>query len=216
MKLEICVDSVAAAIAACHDGADRLELCSRLDLDGLTPSAELLQAVQSKLDLPLMVMIRPQSGEFCATPTEFEIMSSQARWAKNAGAAGLVFGLLLDNHTLDYGRCAALVEIAAPLPCTFHRAFDRLLDPLQALVDLQNLGLQRILCSGCLGPATAGLSILQQLVRQAEGSMQIMPGGGVRPHNADQILAATGATELHSSATQGWSDWRRSRPGSRL
>jgi copper homeostasis protein len=211
IELEICVDTLAGAVAAHADGADRLELCARLDLDGLTPAPELLQAVQAAVSLPLMIMIRPQAGSFQPSASEFEVMQDQVRWARNSSVHGLVFGILQADGRLDRTRCATLLELADPLPCTFHRAFDQLEHPLLALTELQDLGFRRILSSGCASSAMQGLAVLEGLLNQAGSSMTILPGGGVRPHNAEQILSRTGASELHSSATTGWRAWKGKR-----
>ena len=120
--------------------------------------------------------------------------------AKEAGAHGFVFGVLQDGGKIDEPANSALVELAAPLPCTFHRAFDRLWDQEAGLEQLIRCGFTRVLTSGGLGSAIENIDTLKALVDQAEERIIVMPGGGVRPENLEQLVAATGAAEYHSAA----------------
>src|SRR5690242_401764 len=122
--LEISVESVAAAKAAERGGADRIELCSMLTDGGLTPSPELMKEVRSGVKIPIFAMIRPRAGGFVYSEEEFRGMSESIRFARQLQMDGLVLGILRADRKVDINRSRELVERAAPLPVTYHRAFD--------------------------------------------------------------------------------------------
>lgn len=197
--IEICIDSPAGLKAALRSAAQRLEVCTRLDLGGLTPTAELLEAALASR-LPVHAMVRPYANpSFVPDGPEFDEMLADLTRVKSQGAHGAVFGLLKLQRIVDRERCAELVRRARPMAVTFHRAFDRVIDPHAALEDLIELGIERVLTSGGAPTAHEGLDGLRELVLQARGRIVVMPGGGVRAHNAAEILARSGASELHGS-----------------
>jgi copper homeostasis protein len=197
--LEVCVDSLAGALAAQAGGAERIELCARLDLGGLSPPAELLDAALARAVLPHHVMVRPRAGEFVYSRDELDAMQRQIAVLHGTRARGVVLGMLTPGREIDVEGTARLVARARPLAVTFHRAFDEVRDLEAALETLIELGVERVLTSGGAATAFEGRSVLRKLVARAAGRIVVMPGGGVRAHNAAQILADTGAGELHSS-----------------
>lgn len=196
--LEVCVDSTAGLRAAVRGGAGRLEVCSRLDVGGLTPSDALL-AEAIATSVPAFAMIRPRGGDFVYMPRELEGMRADVQRKKALGAHGIVLGLLTRAGDVDVGRLRELVALAHPLPVTFHRAFDHAHNRLEALEHLIECGVTRVLTSGGAADAFKGREELRHLVDRARGRITILPGGGVRSHNASEILRATGVSELHSS-----------------
>ena len=198
-ELEICVDSVASAIAAEQGGADRIELCSALSEDGLTPSLGLLRIVRSRVQLGLNVILRPRGGDFIYDDDEFAVMRVDLRAAKQAGCDGIVLGILTAEGRIDCVRTRQLIEEAAPLPVTFHRAFDMVADQTAALEEAIDCGAARVLSSGGKPTAMEGRENLASLQYQANGRIQMMAGGGVRQHNLHEIVAATHITALHTS-----------------
>ena len=199
--LEICIDSVDSALAAEAGGADRVELCSALVEGGLTPSRGLLTVVRRQVKLKVAAMIRPRGGDFCYSDDEFAIMEADLATAKEAGADVIVLGLLNPDGTIDAERTARLVKQARPLSVTFHRAFDMARDPFEALETLIGLGIDRLLTSGQEKSAVEGLDLIAELVRRAGDRLIVMPGGGVTERNLQKILRATGAREIHGSAS---------------
>jgi copper homeostasis protein len=197
--LEICVDSVESAKAAQRGGAHQVELCADLLEGGITPSAGMMQEVRSRITIALQVMIRPRAGDFCYTADEFEVMKRDIRAAKDLGADGLTLGLLLPDGTVDVERTAALVELAKPLPVTFHRAFDMTANLLASLENLIRCGIRRVLTSGGVPSAEQGASRLHEIVGRAAGRIAVMVCGGVRHHNVAHILKATGTREIHAN-----------------
>jgi copper homeostasis protein len=196
--LEIPVESVEAAAAAERGGADRIEFCSELAVGGLTPDVALLRAVRQKIRIPIFVMIRPRAGDFVYSPTELAQMKKSIAEAKDAGADGLVFGILKPNHTVDIHRTHELVELAQPSPVTFHRAFDACPDLSQALEDVVRSSASRILTSGGARSALEGAANMAMVVASAGERITIVPGAGIHAGNILQVAAATQAREFHS------------------
>ena len=199
--LEVLVDSVESARAAASGGADRLELCQNLFEGGTTPSAGLLATVRRAVDLPCQVMIRPRGGDFLYSECEFEVMRHDLLVARELGAAGVVLGLLRADGTVDSERTLELVNLARPMTVTFHRAVDMTRDPLEALETLIGIGVDRVLTSGGEATVLEGLETIAEMIRKAEERIIVMPGGGIRERNVERVLKATGARELHVSAS---------------
>ncbi len=195
--LEAVVESVEGAIAAQAGGADRIELCANLLEGGTTPSAGTIHLAREWLDIRLHVMIRPRGGDFCYSDLEFEIMKRDIDLAKNAGADGVVFGLLNEDGSVDRERTGELVALAHPMRVTFHRAFDMTRDPFEALEDLVELGVDRILTSGQENSVLEGLDLITDLVQKAGDRIIVMPGAGVTERNIRKIVEHSGANEIH-------------------
>ncbi len=179
LLFEICIDSVDGAVAAQQGGAQRVELCDNLVEGGTTPSIGTIRLARANIAIGLNVIIRPRGGDFCYTPLEFEVMRQDILAAREAGADGVVIGLLQPDGRVDAARTRALVELARPLSVTFHRAIDLCRDPLEALEDLAAIGVDRILTSGCRPTALEGAEVIAGLVRRSNGRVVIMAGGGV-------------------------------------
>lgn len=197
--LEVCVDHLAALESAQAAGAGRIELCARLDLDGLSPGPELLDAALAVARVPLCVMVRPRAGDFVLRPGELERMTAEVRSLRERRVAGVVLGLLTRDGEIDAGATGELIALARPLQVTFHRAFDRARDPARALETLIELGVDRVLTSGSAPTAWEGRAALRALVEQAHGRIAVMAGGKVRADHAQALLEATGVDELHAS-----------------
>ena len=205
--LEVCCGSLASAMAAVEGGARRIELCSALSLDGLTPSIGLLRELRRLYpELLIHVLIRPHEGGFVYSEAEVRTMESDIREAVRSGASAIVSGALTPTGELDLAVTARLVEASSGLPFTFHRAFDLIADQPRALAELARLGVRRILTSGAASTAEAGIPALRRLVSLASelpsSSLTILPGGGVTSANARRILTETGATEIHGSCSR--------------
>jgi copper homeostasis protein len=200
-KLEIIGFNIESCIAAQEAGADRIELCASPGEGGTTPSYGLIQSAREKLDIDLYVMIRPRGGDFLYNDDDFEMMKKEIELCKKSGCDGIVTGILTTDGKIDKPRCRQLIELAYPLEATFHRAFDRVDDPFQALEDLIDLGFERILTSGLKPKAVESLKLLKELVNKADGRIIIMPGSGVTSQNIISIAGTTGAKEFHSSAS---------------
>lgn len=200
MIFEVCTDSVEGALAAQQGGAQRVELCADLVEGGVTPSLGQIRLVRQAASVGLQVLIRPRGGDFLYSKWEFLTMRSDILAAGDSGAQGVVLGILLPDGRVDVDRTGILVELARPMNVTFHRAIDMSHDPLKALEDLIELGVDRVLTSGCQPTAMQGAACIADLVRQAAGRIQIMAGGGITASNLPQLLSATRVSEIHFSA----------------
>ncbi len=200
MLLEICANSYQSAKNAQEAGSHRVELCQELSVGGVTPSYGLLKQVTDTLSIPVFVLIRPRSGNFVYTEEEFDIMKQDIQLCKNLGCAGIVSGVLNKDNTIDIERTKALIVLSRPLQFTFHRAFDCVKNSFEALEQLIDLGVDRVLTSGLETSAKKGLNNLKQLQEQANGRIIILAGSGVTFENA-KLFKETGLKEIHASAS---------------
>jgi copper homeostasis protein len=200
-KLEIAVFSVEAAVTALKAGAHRIEFCENPQEGGTTPSYGSLKTLRSFTTQPVFPIIRPRGGDFLYSRSEFEVMKSDLLIVKELGYLGAVIGLLNADGSIDTNRTKELVDIAGPsMQISFHRAFDRCKDPIKSVEDIIATGCKRILTSGQVPNALDDLPLLKKLVEQAGDRIIIMPGSGVRSNNIKEIIQATSAKEIHSSA----------------
>ncbi|MCG8410391.1 MAG: copper homeostasis protein CutC [Bacteroidales bacterium] len=198
-NLEICANSVDSAIIAQKGGATRVELCENIYEGGTTPSYGAIKLAKQKLSIDINVIIRPRGGDFLYSDIEFDIMKQDIDFAKQAGVDGIVLGILNSDGSIDTKRLDELVKLAAPLPITFHRAFDVSRNPFQALEDIIGCGCRRILTSGQKNKAYEGIELLSRLVDKAKNRIIIMPGSGINETNIREIKEKTKATEFHVS-----------------
>lgn len=197
ITLEICLESVDSVIAADRGGAQRVELCADLLEGGTTPSAGTIRAARENAKIAINVMIRPRGGDFLYTEAEFTSMQHDIRIAKECGADGIVLGLLRADGTVDVERTRQLVQVAHPLPVTFHRAIDVSRDLLEALEDVISTGAARVLTSGGQPSVVEGAAMVAKMIEAAKDRIIVMPGCGIRPDNVLFILETTGAHEVH-------------------
>jgi copper homeostasis protein len=199
--IEVIAQSVADAVEAEAGGADRLELVRDLDQDGLTPPPELVRAVRDAVKIPVYVMLRPRNS-FTLEPAERELLAAEARAAVAAGAHGLVSGYRDEAGHIDREALALVREAAGPgIGLTFHRAFDRLRDPIAALPVLAAHGVERALTSRGAPTAPEGQDRLRLLVPlAAERGLIVMAGGGLTPENVGELVRETGVREVHFGA----------------
>ena len=200
VQLEICCGSLDDAVEAAAGGADRVELCSALFLGGLTPSYGALVEAKRRLSIPVIFMARPRGGGFCYTPVEMAAMERDTEMAVAHGADGVVFGILEDDGRVDIARTRRLRSLAGNREAVFHRAFDVTPDPFRALDELVDLGITRILTSGQCDTVWEGLPLIRRLVEYAGDRVQIMPGGGIKPYQFDEVIEKTGCRHIHVAA----------------
>jgi copper homeostasis protein len=199
--IEVCVGSVNDAFLAEQAGAGRVELCSALELGGLTPSIGTVRECVETIKIPIVAMIRPRAGGFCYDPSEFNSMLRDIDAVLECGVDGVVFGSLTGTGEIDRVRVASLVRQAQGSTTVFHRAFDFLRRPDLGLQQLIDLGVNRILTSGSCETAMLGADNIRRHVEDAEGRIEILPGGGIRPENIDELLQRTRCTQAHVGAS---------------
>jgi copper homeostasis protein len=200
MLLEVCASNYKSAYNAQLAGADRIELCSELTIGGITPSYGLLKKVTGLLEISVFVLVRPRSGDFTYTEEEFEIMKANIELCKQLGVSGIVSGVLNIDNTIDVKRTQELVELSKPLPFTFHRAFDWTPNAEEALEQLIEIGVNRVLTSGQETSSEKGIDRLIKLQAQANKRITILPGGGINANNAKEFKN-NGFLEVHASAS---------------
>jgi copper homeostasis protein len=204
--VEICVSDVPTALAAEAAGADRLELCADLGQGGTTPSLGTVEvALRALRHAAVRVMVRPRGGDFRVSEVEEQVMLADIAAIRalpnpNGLAVGVVAGALTADGDLDLPVLKGLIEAAGPLPVTVHKAFDELPDQLTALKQVIDLGADAVLTSGGAASALAGAAQIAALRERADGRLRVIAAGGIRSHNVEQVLAATGATEIHLRA----------------
>lgn len=199
MEVEICCGSIQSAVNAKAAGATRIELCQNLNEGGTTPSYATIKQCVEGLGLKVFVLVRPRPGDFTYNEVEIENMLEDVRICKELGVAGIVVGFLTSDGHVDVPLTRRFVQAAAPVPVTFHRAFDRCADQTSALEDVIVCGCKRILTSGGKPTAPEGQDRLKELVQRAGGRITILAGSGVRPDNVRALIEHTGVTEVHGS-----------------
>lgn len=200
MILEICIDAFASAQTAKAAGADRIEVCSALNIGGITPSFGLLAQVAPNIDMAQTIMIRPRSGDFIYTSGELETMAREIEWVVSRGFKSIVLGILTPARRIDLERLGYLVGLAKGLEVVFHRAFDVADCPDQDIPGLIDLGIKRILTSGQKATAVEGADYIRALQKRYGHAITIMPGAGVSAENLPWLAAYTGCTQFHMSA----------------
>jgi copper homeostasis protein len=199
-KLEVACFNLASALIADEGGADRIELCDDFSAGGITPNYSSFETARKKITKDIFVMIRSRGGNFTYTKTAFEKMQSDILYFKQRQADGFVFGILNEDLSINKEQNKLLVELAYPLPCTFHRAFDRSGDFGKNLEDVIACGFKTILTSGHTQSAIHGIAQLKTLIQKSKNRIQIMPGGGIRSSNISILKSELQTTYLHSSA----------------
>lgn len=201
---EACVETLEDALAAEKRGANRIELCSALDQDGLTPSEDLTRSCVQNLSIPVMAMVRPRGGNFVYTEEEIQQMEAEIDFFKRSGVAGVVFGLLTETGDVDMENTSRLARLALPLEVTFHKAIDYSNDVLKSFQQLNAIaGITRVLTSGGMDTAWNGRAALKQMQDLPGRRIKIIAAGKVLPENRERIADYIGTAELHGKRIVG-------------
>lgn len=198
MLIEACCGSVEEVVAAAGAGADRVELCAGLPTGGVTPSVGMIEEARARVGVPIVAMVRPREGGACPAEADFRAAVRDVRHCFRAGADEVICGVLDRSGCIDVERNHELVEAAEGRPVAFHRVFDMAPNLDEALETLVELGFCRVLTSGGAPDVDAGLTAIHLLVKRAGDRITILPGGGVREHNARRLMEV-GCRELHFS-----------------
>jgi copper homeostasis protein len=199
--VEVCVGSAADVAVAAAAGADRVELCGAMELGGLTPSLGAVETVLAASSVPVVVMLRPRAGGFCYDRREFAAMLRDATRVLEAGAAGIVFGVLDRSRRINVERTRELIDCAGHRDAVFHRAFDFVTDWRAALDALIDVGCTRVLTSGGAPTAMAGAAMLREMIGHATGRIEVLPGGGIGAASAAELVRQTSCTQVHVGAS---------------
>lgn len=200
ITLEIACFTLNAAISAAELGANRIELCDNPLEGGTTPSLGFLEEARKQISIPIFPIIRPRGGDFLYEDHEFRTILKDISICKSIGFEGVVTGTLNKDGTIDHSRMEQIIKSAYPMEVTFHRAFDRLSNPIDSLQLLIKLGCTRVLTSGGYPTVAEGLENIQHLIEVADNDIIILPGSGIRSNNLKDFIKKLPTTEFHSSA----------------
>ncbi|QIK68947.1 copper homeostasis protein CutC [Erysipelothrix sp. HDW6C] len=203
--VEVCAGSLEDCAVAQQCGADRIELNNAIHLGGLTPSIATLIEAKKITTLPIITMVRARPGGFHYNAYEIQTMITDAKYLLEHGSDGLVFGFLDAFSNVDKELTRRFVELAHTkgVEAIFHRAFDRASDPIEAIEDLIACGVDRVLTSGQASSADQGIALLAKLQTEYGSQIEFCVGAGVNVDNANEIVAKTGISQVHSSF-KGW------------
>jgi len=197
------VDSVESALNAAQGGASRLELCSCLEVGGLTPTPGLVKVVSSNVAIPCFALLRPRPGDFVYSDLELDVMCQDVDHLLDSGARGIVLGCLMPEGCIDVSAVKRLIKTARAkrptVELTFHRAIDLCRDILIQARLIEDLGIGRILTSGGKRDVVAGARVIRQM-SDSLTTCTVMPGGGVSEENLQEVMETTRCSEYHASA----------------
>lgn len=196
---EACIGNFKMACIAAQNHADRLEVCERLDIGGITPNEDMLIAIRQEIKIPLVAIIRPRGGNFIYTPKEFDEMLRAIKVCKNIGYNGIAVGALTHQGEIDKVYMKAVIEAALEMEVTFHMAFDECNDPFASMDFLKEIGVKRILTKGGKHSAFDNIIQIEALNRASKDQIIIMPGGGVTKDNYLELIEKTGVFEVHGT-----------------
>ena len=197
MIKEACVESFEKALEAQSNGANRIELCENLVVGGTTPSYGTVKICLEKLNIPIFPMIRARGGNFVYSKDEIEIMKEDIKIFKELGVKGVVLGCLTSDNKIDLELTKELVDLAYPMEVTFHKAIDEILNPLDYIDDLVDIGIKRILTSGGKATALEGKDLINEMIKKSNGRLKIVVAGKVTKGNLNGLSNLISADEFH-------------------
>jgi len=197
MIKEACVESFEKSLEAQNNGANRIELCENLAVGGTTPSYGTVKVCLEKLNIPIFPMIRARGGNFIYSKYEIEIMKEDIKIFKELGVKGIVLGCLTHDNKIDLELTKELVDLAYPMEVTFHKAIDEILNPLDYIDDLINIGIKRILTSGGKATALEGKDLINEIIKKSNGRLKIVVAGKVTKENLNELCNLIFANEFH-------------------
>jgi copper homeostasis protein len=199
MLLEVACFNLKSALIAAEAGADRIEFCADYASGGITPTLEDFTELRKKVKIPIFVMIHPKAGPYNYNQRLFDLIKNSISTFKKAKADGFVFASMYSRDGINVVQNRELVQLAAPLPCTFHRAFDEIAVKEDAIQSILKCGFTRVLTSGKAGKAEDNMDLLVGLQRKYKDQIIIMPGGGIRSTNLQSFIDEEAFTEFHSA-----------------
>lgn len=202
--LEACVENLDQALLAERKNADRIELCGRLDLGGITPPREMIISSVKQLSIPTKIMIRPRGGNFIYSDPEVELMISDIIFCKKNGIGEIVLGALTDKGEVDLPLIRSLSSLADPMKVTFHKAIDDVNDYMRSLEELSTLKtIASVLTSGTGKNAILGKPLLKNAIEIFSDTLSIIAAGSITNENIEKVHAELGAKEYHGKRIVG-------------
>tara|TARA_Y100000590_G_scaffold394244_2_gene473164 strand:+ start:1873 stop:2529 length:657 start_codon:yes stop_codon:yes gene_type:complete len=195
---EVCVQTCEEAVRAQDRGADRIELCRRLDLDGLTPERKVIEQTLKSLSIPVKVMIRPRGGNFVYGRNELATMEKEIDVCKSMGVREVVFGLLTSKGSVDVESSARLADRASPMIVTFHKAIDASNNVMNGLQQLKSITpISSILSSGAENTALYGSKKIREMIQRFGSRFNIIAAGSITEENFGTVYSSIGCKEYH-------------------
>ena len=202
--IEACLEGLNQALRAEKQGADRIELCAHLDLDGLTPNRKTIKEVYHKCKIPVRVIIRPRAGNFIYSNLELEDMKASISFCKKIGVEGVVFGITTDKGMLDIEKIEELTSLAFPLKVTIHKAIDAVLDPISELEKLMSIkGISAVLTSGKAETWFDGQELIKKLIKKSGKQIEIIACGKVTNDNVEIANKVLNSSAYHGKLIVG-------------
>lgn len=203
LVFEACVGNYSEAKRSQELGANRIELCENLKEGGTTPSYGTISLCKQNLSIPIAVMIRPRAGNFIYSAPEIEIMKEDIKICKAFDVESIVLGVLTPENKIDIPLLKEFIELARPLKVVFHMAFDEIEEKFEALSQLIDLGVYRVLTKGCKTNAIEGIEVLKSLDEKANKKIIIVAGGGVTKDNFMKIASVSEIFQFHGTRIVG-------------
>lgn len=199
--IEVCCGSYYDCLQAEAGGATRVELNTALHLGGLTPSVGSLVLTKKHTNLKVIAMVRPRGGGFCYHDEDFETMLLDVETMLHYGADGIAFGCLDQNGNIHVEQTKKIIDMIKEKgkEVVFHRAFDCVSDPIQAIETLIHLGVDRILTSGLQPKAMQGKDMIKKLQEAYGDKIELLAGSGMNSENAREMIEYAGISQVHSS-----------------
>ena len=198
ITIEACIQSLEEALESERNDVHQLEICSRLDLDGLTPDKQLVLDIISQCNALSKVMIRPRGGNFVHNHVEIKKMIEDIMWCQDHGIKQIVLGVLTDRNEVDVPQLQLFSDAAQGMEITFHKAIDLVPDPLKAIDQLRQFhNVRYILSSGQAKTAWEGRAMLVEMIAAGGEDIDIIVAGKVRYQNLATLHEAIGARYYH-------------------
>tara|TARA_Y100001970_G_C13858888_1_gene663078 strand:+ start:59 stop:727 length:669 start_codon:yes stop_codon:yes gene_type:complete len=202
--LEACVENLQQGLLAEKNHADRIELCQRLDIGGVTPDYDLIRAAVNKIKIPVKIMIRPRGGDFIYSESEINRMKSDIKYCKSIGVGEVVFGALTENGEVDNNLTKILARHAFPMKVTFHKAIDEVNNYMKSLTNLSFIkNINGVLTSGTKENALAGKDYIRKAAKEFSGTLNIIAAGSITNTNLKKIHSELDIKEYHGKKIVG-------------
>ena len=201
---EVCVDNIKDAMRAVDLGANRIEYCSKLNEEGLTPNIEDVKYLLKNINIPLRIMIRPHSKSFNYSETDISTMLRDISTFKKIDIDGIVMGCLNKDDEIDLKKINLLIEKARPLKVIFHKAIDITSDPLKSLKNLiKYSNINGVLTSGGFKKAEDGVKLLKKMLDICPINFELIIAGKITSENINKINQKLSAKFYHGKKIVG-------------
>jgi copper homeostasis protein len=195
--LEVIACSTEDAIESELGGANRIELVRALGNGGFTPDLTMAQAILSTAKIPVRVMLRESDGPTVFSAEEFRLIEGRLRRMSELPLDGIVVGFVRKG-VVETEKLERIIKIAPHLRITFHRAFEQVRDPQEALRTLKQYPqVDRVLSHGCDGDGPARLRCLEELQHEAGSQITVLAAGGSDEKTLRLLAASEVIREVH-------------------